>query len=96
MKREKVVIEQGCKVDDLKSELEAVDQMRLELADRLRRAQECIVTQDGELRTLREEKDEREVATASEIKAIQEEVESIYALARFTARAALMRKHGSP
>ena len=42
---------------------------------------------------MREEKDEREVATSSEIKALQEEVESIYALARFTSRAALMRQH---
>ena len=49
--------------------------------------------QDGELRRLREEKDEREVVMSSEIKALQEEVESIYALARFTARAALMRQH---
>ena len=81
------------KVDDLKSELEAADHIRLELVDRLRRAQECIVAQDGELRKLREEKEEKEIASSSEIKALKEEVESIYVLARFMARAALMRQH---
>ena len=42
---------------------------------------------------MREENDEKEVVMSSEIKALQEEVESIYALTRFTARAALMRQH---
>ena len=104
VKREKAAIEQGkaiqacyeaskVKVDDLKSELEAADQVRLELVSRLQKAQERMDAQDWELRRLREEKDEREVVMSSEIKALQEEVESIYALARFTARAALMRQH---
>ena len=67
VRRQKATIEQGkaiqaryeaskVKVDDLKSELEAADQVLLELVDRLRRAHERIDAQDGELR---EEKDEK-------------------------------------
>ena len=45
------------------------------------------------MRRLREEKEEKELASSSEMKALKEEVESVYVLAKFTARAALMRQH---
>ena len=68
LKRGRVAIEQGkaihasyeaskVKVDDLKSELEASDHVRLKLIDRLKTSKDRSVAQDEDLRQLTEKKE---------------------------------------